>query len=107
MAPFLNARRDRLATSTAADVEVVEVTNDYFGSSVTIAGLLAGADIERALDGGRDGDIVVLPAEALNADEVFIDSQPLTSLRERLAPARVVAGYEVTAALGALDEESS
>ena len=103
MAPFMRERRARLAGATGAEVEVVEVANDFFGESVTIAGLLGGEDIARALgDDAAEGDVVLLPAEALNADERFIDDLPLSTLRERLAPSLVVPGHEITSALRSL-----
>jgi putative radical SAM enzyme (TIGR03279 family) len=99
MAPFLRARAGRLAVATGACVEVVEVVNDYFGPSVTVAGLLGGADIVSALGGAREGDLVLLPAEALNGDRVFIDDMPWSEVAERLGPAELRSGYEVTEAL--------
>jgi putative radical SAM enzyme (TIGR03279 family) len=102
MAPFLREMRTPLSEATGAEVEIVEVRNKYFGESVTIAGLLGGQDILSALEEGREGDIVVLPAESLNADEVFIDNVPFSELVSSLSPAQVFTGYEVTAALGAL-----
>jgi putative radical SAM enzyme (TIGR03279 family) len=102
MAPFLRERASRLARATGATVEIVEVTNDYFGETVTVAGLLAGRDILRALDHGRAGDVILLPAEALNADERFIDDFSRAELVDRLGPADVRTGYEVTEALVSL-----
>jgi len=102
MAPFLRERGPRLARATGADVEVVEVTNDYFGETVTVAGLLGGRDILRALDHGTAGDVILLPAEALNADDRFIDDVSRAELVDRLAPADVRSGYEVTEALVSL-----
>ena len=102
MAPFMRARADRLARATGAAVEVVEVENRFFGDTVTVAGLLAGGDLADALGPGGENDIVLLPAEALNGDRLFIDSLPLDRVVERLAPARVVTGHEVTAALRSL-----
>ena len=101
MAPFLRELGPRLADATGADVEVVHVHNEYFGESVTIAGLLGGDDIANALGESREGDLIVLPAEALNGDEIFIDNVPLTDLQARLAPAEIRTGYEITEALGA------
>ena len=100
MAPFLAGLVDPLARATGAGVEVVEVVNDFFGETCTIAGLLGGRDILNALGSGRAGDVVVLPAEALNADEHFIDSFPLAEMAAALAPATVIRGYEITQALG-------
>ncbi len=102
MAPFLRERAPALAAATGADVEVVAVENRFFGETVTVAGLLAGADVRDALGAGREGDVVLLPGEALNADRLFIDSVPLAELEAALAPARVVAGHEITAALRSL-----
>jgi putative radical SAM enzyme (TIGR03279 family) len=102
MAPFMRERAGRLARATGASVDVVEVENRFFGDTVTVAGLLAGADIAAALGPGSENDIVLLPAEALNGDRLFIDSVPYDRVVERLAPARVVTGHEVTAALRSL-----
>ena len=99
MAPLYQERAGILASQTGADVEVVNVVNGFFGETVTVAGLLGGRDIQAALGAGRAGDVVMLPAEALNADDLFIDSLPLGELETALAPARVVSGYEVTATL--------
>jgi putative radical SAM enzyme (TIGR03279 family) len=101
MAPFLRARALRLADAVGAEVDVVQVVNEYFGESVTIAGLLGGRDILAALGPGRADDVVVLPAEALNGDDVFIDDLPLSQLEARLAPATILTGYEITEALRA------
>ena len=102
MAPFLRERAARLSGATGAEVEVVEVVNDFFGETCTIAGLLAGRDILAALGGARAGDVVLLPAEALNADDLFIDSMPRAELEGALGHATVRAGYEITEALGTL-----
>jgi putative radical SAM enzyme (TIGR03279 family) len=100
MAPFLRERAGRLSERTRADVQVVEVANEYFGPSVTIAGLLGGRDILAALDGARAGDLILLPAEAINDDRRFIDDVALDDLERRLHPAEVRTGFEITEALG-------
>jgi NifB/MoaA-like Fe-S oxidoreductase len=96
MAPFFRERAAPIADATGAPVEVVEVVNDFYGSIVTTAGLLAGADVEAALRADlRPEDLLLIPAEALNADELFIDSKPLAEVRAALAPALVVPGHEL------------
>ncbi len=96
MAPLFRTRASALADATGAEVEVVEVVNDFYGSVVTTAGLLAGADMRDALvSDTREGDICLLPAEALNADQVFIDSLPLGEVVRAVSPALVVPGHEV------------
>jgi putative radical SAM enzyme (TIGR03279 family) len=96
MAPFFAERAPAIADSIGAPVEVVEVVNDFYGSIVTTAGLLAGADVEAALKADlRPEDVLLIPAEALNADELFIDSKPLAEVRAALEPALVVPGHEL------------
>jgi NifB/MoaA-like Fe-S oxidoreductase len=99
MFPFLHERAPRLAQATGSEVQVVHVHNRMFGETVTVAGLLAGEDIRHALGEARPEDLILIPAESLNADRLFIDSMPLAALADAVAPARVVAGHEVTAAL--------
>ncbi len=107
MADYFRQRAPRIERQTGADVEVVEVENAFFGETVTAAGLLGGRDIQNALRAGaeeeaREGDVVLLPAEALNADDLFIDSLPLAEFEASMAPARVLSGYELTDTLNAI-----
>lgn len=101
MAPFIGRLAPELERASGATVDVVRVENRYFGPSVTIAGLLGGRDILDALGEGRPRDLIVLPAESLNADDRFIDDVTLSDLSARLAPAEIRSGYEITEALGA------
>ncbi len=107
MGPLIESRLPQLTAATGTEVEVVAVVNQYFGESVTIAGLLGGEDIVRALGDARSGDLVLIPGEALNADDLFIDSLSLESVRRRLAPAQVVSGYELAACLAASTETAA
>ena len=104
MAPVISRR-------TACAVEVVEVENRYFGPSVTIAGLLAGADILEGVRDPRRGDLVLLPGTALNDDSLFIDGVALADVADRLAPARVRAGHDLVETLmgegGRVEPEAS
>ena len=102
MAPFMRERAARLSAQAGVPVEVIEVENRFFGPSVSVAGLMSGRDLADALGAGREGDIVLVPAEALNADQLFIDSVPFDDVVRALAPARVIPGYELTSALSEL-----
>ena len=99
MGPWIEARVEGLAAATRARVELVVVTNHYFGDGVSVAGLLAGRDMRAALGESRPEDIILLPREALNADEAFVDDYPLADLERALTPARVCTGYEITRVL--------
>ena len=102
MENFFRERAGRLADATHCEIEVVPVENEFYGKSVTVAGLLAGRDIQATLGAPEADDLVLLPAEALNADELFIDSMPLSELTAAFAPATVATGYEITHCLKGL-----
>jgi putative radical SAM enzyme (TIGR03279 family) len=93
-----------LAKATGASFELLTVENRLFGPTVTTAGLLAGADI---LDAIREAearaplDAVLLPAESLNDDLLFIDSLPYDAV-DTAVRATVIPGHTLTAALAGL-----
>ncbi len=99
MAPFLRELASTLQEATGATVEIIPVSNGFFGDSVTVAGLLAGEDLQKAVDTPLAQDVILVPGEALNADQLFIDSVSLSDFRKALAPARVIPGLEITEAL--------
>ena len=102
MEPFFRERGEQLADATRTEIEVVTVVNDFYGESVTVAGLLAGRDIQASLGDTHADELLLLPAEAVNADGLFIDSMPLSDLTAALAPATVATGYEITECLKSL-----
>jgi putative radical SAM enzyme (TIGR03279 family) len=99
MAPVMDGLAPRLAAQTMAEVTVVGVGNTMFGETVTTAGLLPGADLLAAARAAGPCDVLLLPAESLNDDHVFIDNLPLAELRQALQPALVVPAHELTTAL--------
>ncbi len=101
MGPFFERMSAAIATRMECAVEVLVAENRYFGPSVTIAGLLPGADILRAASDSTGGDLVLLPGEALNDDGLFIDGVPLSEVAAQLSPAIVRSGIEVVETLAA------
>jgi putative radical SAM enzyme (TIGR03279 family) len=83
---ILGSVLERLRTIEGAHVRQVTVLNGFFGPSVTVAGLLTGRDILRALQGKRPGDLVLVPAEALSEDgDRFLDTMSLGQLSSKLS----------------------
>jgi putative radical SAM enzyme (TIGR03279 family) len=68
----------------AVDAKLCVVTNDYFGETVTVSGLLVGADIEKALTAAGPFDRVLLPPNCLKEEEVFLDDRTRSDLAARL-----------------------
>jgi len=102
MAPFFEALAPQLAERTGASVEVLRVTNRFFGETVTIAGLIAGGDLIETVGKGGPQDVVLFSGEALNRESTFIDDVALAHVERALAPARVVSARSLTSALHAL-----
>ena len=90
-----------IGRATGAIFELLAVENRLFGPTVTTAGLLPGADIRAAITRAGDLDVVLIPAESLNDDGLFIDSLPLAALEESVAGGLVPA-HELSTALAAL-----
>ncbi len=77
---------ERLKKIAGTKVRIVTAQNVFFGPSVTVAGLLTGQDILRALKGKRVGDLVLIPASALKEDEdIFLDNMRVEQLEQALS----------------------
>ena len=75
------------------DASLCVVTNEYFGDTVTVSGLLVGADIEAALLRHGPVDRVLLPPNCLKEREIFLDDRTRTDL-ERAVGAPVQIGFD-------------
>ena len=74
-------------TSRVADltVNVYPITNNFFGKSVTVAGLITGSDAVEQLKGLDLGDELLFPSVMLRADgDVFLDDMTPAELSDRL-----------------------
>jgi putative radical SAM enzyme (TIGR03279 family) len=83
---ILKRALERLRTVEGPKIRLVIARNGFFGSSVTVAGLLTGQDILRALKGKRLGELVLIPSSALKEDDdVFLDNLRLEQLEQALS----------------------
>jgi NifB/MoaA-like Fe-S oxidoreductase len=74
--PLLQKAAARLAHDLGWRLQVVGVENRFLGAGITVAGLLGGDDIARALQGIDPGDFVFVPQEAISRiDGLFIDNR--------------------------------
>ena len=69
----------RLSQVPGLDVEIIPVENRLFGPSVTVAGLLSGADILKTISSRALGDLVLVPGAGVRAG-VFLDDMTLDQL---------------------------
>ncbi len=79
--PMIEQLADWLSTHPGVSARVCEVMNDFLGETVTVAGLMAGVDVIRALAGVRPDEEVLIPSVALNDDNRFLDDVPLGAVQ--------------------------
>jgi NifB/MoaA-like Fe-S oxidoreductase len=93
MAPLMQPLLESMREASGAQFELVVAENSLFGPTITTAGLLVGKDILRVLENRRDLDIVLIPAETINEDSVFLDDYTLESVRASL-PMPIYPSYD-------------
>jgi putative radical SAM enzyme (TIGR03279 family) len=98
MAPLMPEILERIREACGAQFEIIPLVNSLFGPTTTTAGLLVGADIERALSDRVDLDMALIPAETLNERGEFLDDARFVDVRERL-PMPVWPSYDFIDAL--------
>jgi putative radical SAM enzyme (TIGR03279 family) len=83
--------------------EIVAVRNEFFGRAITVAGLLTGQDVARALAGRSLGDVVLIPRVALTETKgVFLDDAAPEDLARHLAVPVVTVDSSARGLVGAL-----
>ncbi len=98
MGPLLPQVAADLTAATGAHFEILTLENTLFGPSVTTAGLLPGKAVLAALQGRTDLDLVLLPAESVNDDLLFMDDLEAHDLASQL-PVPVRLSYDFVDAL--------
>ena len=84
-APFLEKMmRDLEAKFPAVHCQVIPVLNDFYGHTVTVAGLLTGQDLLAQLRGRDLGSAVLLSETCLRHDDVFLDDMTREELEAAL-----------------------
>ena len=66
------------------NIDVKVVHNRFYGESVTMSGLLTGRDVIDTIRGVRTGATLLLPANCLNHDGLFLDDLKPRDLAEEL-----------------------
>lgn len=91
--PFLKELvKDLNAVCPNIHVDVVEVTNDFFGPQITVSGLLTGQDIVAQLKNRTLGSELLLPVNVLRSGEdVLLDDMHINEIEKTLqVPVRIV-----------------
>ena len=85
-APFLcNLMEELTKKYTRTEVLVYDITNEFFGEKITVAGLITGQDLKKQLKGADLGEKLLLPCHMLRSgEEVFLDDVTVSELSEYL-----------------------
>ena len=91
------------ASNPNLSIKVYRIVNNFFGESITVSGLLTGADMYEQLQDKVLGDALFIPKNALrHGEDVFLCGMTLSELSEKLG-VKVIAsendGYEFVNAL--------
>ncbi len=102
--PLISEISTRVAASCPnLTVNVYKIINNFFGESITVAGLLTGKDIAEQLRGLDLGDVLYIPKNALRqGDNVFLCGMSTDELSEALGVEVRVSecdGYEFVSTL--------
>ena len=73
MSPYIEDFTGKLSAIPGLNARTITVHNRFYGSSVTVSGLLTGGDIRSALENVLPGETVILPPNCLNESGMFLD----------------------------------
>jgi putative radical SAM enzyme (TIGR03279 family) len=81
-------------------VTLYKVPNLFWGEKVTVSGLLTGQDLLRHARGiAEQFDVVVLPPNCINPDDLFLDNLTLEQFKSVLGKPALVGQYNLVASL--------
>lgn len=93
ISPILCGILRQLSDKGALDVQLKVVTNEFFGPTVTVSGLLTARDVLGALEGEDLREAVFLPRSMLDSEaRLTLDGSTVPELRRALRVPVVVAG---------------
>jgi len=90
----------KLNSISGLTIRPLVVKNDFFGHTVTVTGLLTGADIMNALKKEKNSsEIILLPPNCINQDGLFLDDLTPQDLERELGCKVVIASYDLVKSL--------
>lgn len=86
-APLMESLMEKIRTAYGTEINVYAIRNDFFGESITVAGLVTGRDLIAQLLPHKEalGECLLLPRAMLKADEdIFLDDVGLADVENAL-----------------------
>lgn len=76
------------------NINTVRIINNYFGESITVAGLLTGSDIIKQLKNSKVFDNIIIPKNMLKADShIFLDDITVEDIEKELKRHIIICEY--------------
>ncbi|TPW04025.1 MAG: hypothetical protein FD129_2963, partial [bacterium] len=85
--------RRKLPAGGPVTIETRHVVNETFGRPTSVTGLLGGGDFARELRGAGPFDLALVPNNALNDRQLFIDDMPFDQLNAEFG-GRLAVGFD-------------
>ena len=84
--PMMRIAANRLMeVCPGININIFEIINNFFGTSITVSGLLTGKDILEQVKDKPLGDVLLIPSNCLrHGEEVFLCGMSVSELSERL-----------------------
>jgi putative radical SAM enzyme (TIGR03279 family) len=92
--------KNKLNIIPGLKINIIPVKNDFFGSSVTVTGLLTGVDMINTLKKQKKmGDLILLPPNCINQDGLFLDDMTPQDVENELGRKVVIGSYDLVETL--------
>lgn len=91
---------DRLNLIPGLKIKVIPIKNDFFGSTVTVTGLLTGVDMINNLKKQKElGDLILLPPNCINQDGLFLDDMAPQDMEKEFDRKVIIGSYDLVETL--------
>ncbi len=88
--PFLKKFVEKISERVRIRIDLLPVENRFFGTSITVTGLLTGRDvIKAALDQSDGHELLLIPDVVLDGEDRFLDNITLRDVEEALGIAAI------------------
>ena len=83
--PLISVLAETFNIKTGSEIIVHKIVNNFFGESVTVAGLLTATDIEEQLSGKISGELIINDCMLKTKEEpIFLDDVSVDELAEKM-----------------------
>ena len=74
-----------MEVNSKVNINCIKVINDFFGESITVAGLITGIDIINTLKKVTLGEYLIIPSNMLrNGEKIFLDDIKIEEVENKL-----------------------